>query len=135
MAFFHLGSMSDPSPALRTLNLGSSFFWPFWRAFHSSRVMVLGSTSSGALSSTASPSLASAGSPSWGASSTEVLVASSPSALTSSSKLPQFPLPLPPLFSSALIPVLVSGLRRRGLYNTQDRSRDWHRWTVRIRCE
>ena len=28
--------------------------------------------------------------------------------LTSSSKLPQFPLPLPPLFSSALMPVLVS---------------------------
>merc|ERR1719341_976151 len=107
-SFFHLGSMSEPSPAFLRLNLGPSFFW---EAFHSSRVSVFISSSTGSLSSAPSSltSPSAGASPSTGAaSSTEVLLAVSSPSLASSSKVPQFPFPPPPRLSSALIPVLPS---------------------------
>merc|ERR1719431_717781 len=107
VAFFHLGSISEPSPAFLKLNLGPSFFC--W-AFHSSRVRVFISSSTGSFSSTPASSLTSSAgaSPSTGASSTEVLAAVSSPSFASSSKVPQFPLPPPPRLSSALTPVLAS---------------------------
>merc|ERR1719245_2219072 len=108
--FFHLGSMSEPSPAFRVLNLGSSFLACCF--FHSSSVNVLGSSSLGS-SGTPSFSFSPSGlSPdSVFSASVETLFLSS-SAFISSSNVPQLWEPPPSRLSTDLTPVRSSPLLR-----------------------